>query len=79
MQHYPLWLPGSGFKVKTNEIKDLVTRLRNIPYNDVKAKMVRTYVVFDMLRELKTVSGSGYRSTLVCFWYTGATPPQGRY
>ncbi|PSR70426.1 hypothetical protein PHLCEN_2v13677 [Hermanssonia centrifuga] len=39
LKHYPLWLPGSGFKVKTNYIKGLVTRFLNDPYNMVKEKM----------------------------------------
>ncbi len=40
VKHYPLWLPGSGFKVKTNYIKGLVIRFLNVPYNMVKEQMV---------------------------------------
>ncbi|PSR76829.1 hypothetical protein PHLCEN_2v8210 [Hermanssonia centrifuga] len=39
LKHYLLWLPGSGFKVKTNHIKGLVTRFLNEPYNMVKEQM----------------------------------------
>ncbi len=39
-----MWLPGSGFKVKTNEIRKLVELMMNTPYNMVKERLVRDTV-----------------------------------
>ncbi|THG95837.1 hypothetical protein EW026_g5874, partial [Hermanssonia centrifuga] len=39
LKHYPMWLPGSGFKVKTNEIRKLVELMMNTPYNMVKERL----------------------------------------
>ncbi|KAI0338581.1 cytochrome P450 [Trametopsis cervina] len=36
LKYYPLWLPGSGFKIRTNEIRDHVRRMMDIPYEMVK-------------------------------------------
>ncbi|KAI0687448.1 cytochrome P450 [Cytidiella melzeri] len=39
LQHYPLWLPGSEFRIKTDEIRGHVRRMMDIPYNMVKEQL----------------------------------------
>jgi len=45
LQHYPLWLPGSGFKVKANEIRGYVKNMMDTPYNIVKESFTTGKVV----------------------------------
>ena len=40
VKHYPIWLPGSGFKVRTNKIRRLVRDMLDIPYNIVREHAV---------------------------------------
>ncbi|PSR76828.1 hypothetical protein PHLCEN_2v8209 [Hermanssonia centrifuga] len=40
LKHYPIWLPGSGFKIRTNEVRRLVNRLFDAPYKMVTERMV---------------------------------------
>ena len=41
VRHYPMWLPGSGFRRKLNAAKEVVNALRDRPYENVKSQMVR--------------------------------------
>lgn len=40
VKHIPLWMPGSGFKSRAFEIRDLVRKMLDTPFEMVKDAMV---------------------------------------
>ncbi|KAI0087694.1 cytochrome P450, partial [Irpex rosettiformis] len=36
LKNYPMWLPGSGFRVKTEEVRGHVRKMMDVPYEMVK-------------------------------------------
>lgn len=40
VKNYPLWLPGSSFRTKLEEVRVLVRRMMDVPYEMVKAQYV---------------------------------------
>ena len=40
MKNYPLWLPGAGFRRKLEEVRVLVRRMMDVPYEMVKGRYV---------------------------------------